>query len=154
MSIWNDPTLDEQLRAHIATGLSSGMAANEMGLRRNQVVGRASRLGLSFKSMPGKKRKPTGGLRPTSWKPGVTISQKFPYKEAPAIVPQQEVEPLLLTFEELTNNAPLFTECRFVYGDDPKTMLYCGLDTLPGEPWCPGHFRLCCPGKHAVQSAH
>lgn len=145
--------MDEQLRAHIATGLSSGMTANEMGLRRNQVVGRASRLGLSFKSMPGKKRKPTGGLRSTSWKPSVTISQKFPYKEAPAIVPQQEVEPLLLTFEELTNNAPLFTECRFPYGENPKEMLYCGLPTETDKPYCAGHMKICCHGKHAIQSA-
>lgn len=134
--------MDEQLRAHIATGLSGGMAANEMGLRRNQVVGRASRLGLSFKSMPGKKRKPTGGQRSTSWKPGVTISQKFPYKEAPAVAPDNQVESINLTIWQLSDS-PIFTECRWPTNDDIHNLLYCGLPVKhEGCSWCGMHLKM------------
>lgn len=153
ISIWNDPALDVALRAYIADGLSGGRTASEMGLTRNQVVGRTHRLKLRFLSQPGQKRNPAGGKTSGSFKPKrerMFVIPKFPYRKAPPVVPES-IDPLMLAFEQLSPSTTM-TQCRAPYGDDPKTMVYCGHPTLEEGPWCPYHAKLYTPGKIAVKS--
>lgn len=152
-SIWDDPAMDNALRAHIEDGLSGGRTAQKMGLTRNQVVGRTHRLKLRFLSAPGQKRIRSGGATSTSFKPPherMDVTPKFPYRKAPPVAPQS-IDPLMLTFDELVNS-PIMTQCRFGYGEDARTMAYCGHPTVDEKPWCHFHDKICCPGKYAAKS--
>lgn len=142
MNIWDDPARVSELIAHIEDGLSGNKTADAMGLTPGQVQGKAERMGLKFKSVPGHKRRKAGGATRTSFKSTVEIEQEFPYREAPEIAPEVIVEPLMLMFGQL-NDSPIISQCRFPFGDDPKTMVYCGLPVAKEEcSWCSTHRKL------------
>lgn len=109
MSIWT-PEKVAELKSYIDRKFSGGRTAQSMGLRTNQVVGKAHRLGLSFHSVAGHAyRKPSGGDR--GWRPTP--------KPTPVIEqPTTPHEYLMIPLRELPENG-----CRFIPGDD---RLYCG----------------------------
>jgi hypothetical protein len=128
MSIWA-PSRIAELKACIDAKLSGGMTAQKMGLRLNQVVGKAHRMGLSFQSTVGHKyssrhrenRKPMGGDR--GWRP------------MPKTILEQPLAPheyLMLPLRDLPENG-----CHFIPGDD---RLYCGQPAHNDTPYC----KNCC----------
>lgn len=132
MSIWTPERITE-LTAHIEDGLSGNRTADAMGLTAGQVTGKAERMGLKFKSVPGHKRRPAGGKISTSWKPRVEIYAKFPYREKPEVT----LEPLNLTLWQLKDS---FVECRWITNDDMKAALYCALPVATDDcPYCHSH---------------
>lgn len=131
-SIWDNPALDEELERHIACWLSGARTALAMGLRKNQVVGRAWRKKWKFTSRAGRNTSlRSGGKR----KPRLIINHVFPYKEA-TVVPEMQLSPLNLTFLQLKDSA-IISECRFITAEFP-TVTYCGLPVEDETSWCLG----------------
>lgn len=121
------------------------------GLSRNACIGKAHRLGLERRS---------GGLKPPQPDPitrrvrsqgvGASVQKINAAKaapKAPAIKPEPfvmastDIVPLNRTIFDLQEN-----ECRFVYGDEPAEMTFCGHSKMKGSSYCVSHHRLCMAG--------
>lgn len=128
--------MDEELKRHIDRGLSGARVALEMGLRKNQVVGRAWRKKWKFTSVAGRKTSlRSGGKR----KPRLIINHVFPYKEA-TVVPEMQLSPLNPTFSQLKDSA-IISECRFITAEFP-VVTYCGLPVEEETSWCRNCARI------------
>lgn len=69
---WNDD-LTKTLRVAIAEGKSAGLIAREMGLTRNQVIGKAWRLGIVFD----RTTRRLSSKKPTKWDPNRVTSRDW-----------------------------------------------------------------------------
>ena len=129
----------ELLKTHFAAGLSCRQIAAEIGVSRNAVIGKLSRLGLS--------REKTGdALRPK--KPRERRART-------GSVPRQQFELLRQVYDEAAfNDTPVVSErrctlfelskerCRWPVNTDTEAFAFCGNPPLAGMPYCQGHTRL------------
>lgn len=128
--LWS-PERENILIECIAKKMSATQTGELLGITRNACCGKANRMGLKFLSIKPKKASKPRVKR----EPRIDITPKFPYREAPAMAPVIEVEPLNLTLWEVADNS-----CRWITNDDMKAALYCGLpQASDGCSWCCSH---------------
>jgi GcrA cell cycle regulator len=127
----------ELLKGHFHAGLSCRQIAAEIGVSRNAVIGKLSRLGL------------------TRDKPGVMALPKKPRGERRGrSVPRLQYEMLREVYDEAAFNTPVVSEhrcslyelgkehCRWPVNGDKEEFSFCGNTPLAGLPYCQGHTRL------------
>jgi len=128
----------ESLKCHFAAGLTCRQIAAEIGVSRNAVIGKLSRLGLTRDKPPG------GEARP-----------KRPRERRGRSVPRLQFEMLRQVYEEapiseLTvvseHRCTLFElskeRCRWPVNAESEAFAFCGNTPLAGLPYCSGHTRL------------
>ena len=130
----------EALKIHFQAGLSCREIANEIGVSRNAVIGKISRLNLTRdKGVLRTKKEPATGPRPR----GAHRLRQILMKSFPS-APQPEipVEPIhnghtcsLFELSEETCRWPISTPGQ-------ADFCFCGNTPLEGLPYCPGHSRL------------
>ena len=128
----------ELLKGHFHAGLSCRQIAAEIGVSRNAVIGKLSRLGLTRDRPPGSPalpKKPRGERRGRS-------------------VPRLQYELLREVYDEAAFNTPVVSahrcslyelgkeNCRWPVNGDAEEFSFCGNPPLAGLPYCQGHTRL------------
>jgi GcrA cell cycle regulator len=129
----------ELLKSHFAAGLSCREIANEIGVSRNAVIGKLSRLNLTREKKievrpdGGKKNRPRSVPRLQ-----YRILRKL-FGEAP---PPEEIE--TIQSEQHCSLLELSEErCRWpINSPGDEGFCFCGNQPLEGLPYCPGHSRL------------
>lgn len=127
----------EQLRTLWKDGFSASQIGNILGVTRNAVLGKVHRTKMPPKGtpvMPHRAPKRQGQKLP---KPQCAARRKVS-GQAPPFAGFLNTE-----FGELhlfSSGSP--NQCRFPEGDSVP-FLYCGTETLPGQPYCTHHRELC-----------
>jgi GcrA cell cycle regulator len=129
----------ELLKSHFAAGLSCREIANEIGVSRNAVIGKLSRLNLTREKTMKARRDDAGRGRPKSV-PRLQyrmLRKLFTDAQAPAenetILSEQHCSLLELSEER----------CRWpISSPGEKDFCFCGNRPLEGLPYCAGHSRL------------
>ena len=126
-------------------GWTSGQIAAKMGISRNAVIGKCSRLKIEGN----KDRHPRkSGLYGTvvsikrsrvSNPLGNNGRRRKRWVEKPSYSPPFDIVPLRVSFTDLADH-----HCRFVLGDKGPDGLsmYCGHPKFAGASWCYDHHRL------------
>ena len=128
----------EALKIHFDAGLSCRQIAAEIGVSRNAVIGKLSRLGLT-------RDKPPGGAP----------RAKRPRERRGRSVPRLQYEMLRQVYdEEAFTDGPVVSErrcslfelskerCRWPVNAEAEEFSFCGNVPLAGMPYCQGHTRL------------
>ncbi|KJC35984.1 GcrA-like regulator [Bradyrhizobium sp. LTSP885] len=133
------PERVEQLRSYFEAGLSCRDIAGNIGVSRNAVIGKLSRLNLS-------RGAPDGERRPRRRKPA-----------APAERPsaKQQLVMLQAVYDQKADDAPVVSSnscsllelseqrCRWpINTPGADDFCFCGNTPLGGMPYCSGHSRL------------
>lgn len=154
-SVWTDALIEEMVR-HWAAGksgrtISNILAAQEINVSRNAIVGKLHRLGhrrakeTECKPMP---RKPTP-LRPSVAAPRKPkpVPQPRPVKFVPQVV---EISPLRLPLLDLEPG-----QCRYECSGSEEAggYLFCGLPVKDGSSYCSRHHAVCWVKPHARPGA-
>ena len=129
----------ELLKSHFAAGLSCREIACEIGVSRNAVIGKLSRLNLTREKTLKVRRDDAGKSRPKSV-PRLQyrmLRKLFAEAEPPAgneaILSEQHCSLLELSEER----------CRWpISSPGEKDFCFCGNRPLEGLPYCAGHTRL------------
>lgn len=127
----------ESLRNHFAAGLSCRQIAAEIGVSRNAVIGKLSRLGLTREktngeARPRKPRERRGRSVPRlQYEMLRQVYDEPPFAEAPVISEQR------CSLFELTKE-----RCRWPVNSETEAFSFCGNTPLGGLPYCAGHTRL------------
>jgi len=122
---WPQDQTDTMVRLWKA-GKSSGDIAQRMGLTRNSVMGKASRLGLKHERIT----KPPVNYLPRVSKPK---DQKPPTKLKP-----QAATPNPIPFLEADHR-----HCKWpLWWTDTMPRLVCGATPIPKKPYCAHHYRI------------
>jgi len=157
------PERIEQLRTHIATGLSCSEIAAEIGVSRNAVIGKIHRLGLA----PGR---PGSGLVSGSAREDGPRARRSPpsaQRQFLRLIFADRASPSSATNADPTNvTATAYVEstrpcsllelaacnCRWPVSNGSVTpFAFCGNDAVRGFPYCAGHARMAyrIPGRRA-----
>jgi GcrA cell cycle regulator len=135
---WTDERI-ERLKGHFADGLSCREIAAEIGVSRNAVIGKLSRLQLTRDEKP--KARPT--------EPGKPRARSVPrlqyrllkklFAEAPLA---EDAEPI--QSEQRCSLLELSEQrCRWpINSPGEEDFCFCGNPPLDGVPYCAGHTRL------------
>ena len=129
----------ELLKSHFSAGLSCREIANEIGVSRNAVIGKLSRLSLTREKKPEIRRAGPKANRPRSV-PRLQyrilrklFAEATPPEDAVAIHSEQHCSLLELSEER----------CRWpINSPGEEDFCFCGDRPLEGLPYCPGHSRL------------
>ena len=127
----------ELLKTHFAAGLSCRQIAAEIGVSRNAVIGKLSRLGLSRErsgdeARPKKPRERRGRSVPRlQYEMLRQVYDEAAFTEAP-VVSEQRCSLLELSKER----------CRWPVNAEAEEFSFCGNTPLAGMPYCQGHTRL------------
>lgn len=134
---WTDERVGRLIRLW-AKGDSCAQIGGQMGITRNAVIGKASRLGLP----PRLRSHSTTRRRPTEKR---AYARKYP--PVRFCLPELTIAPvpavaLLVTrpcqLLELTDDT-----CRYPFGDPGQPDFYfCGAEPLNGSPYCKHHHKL------------
>ena len=131
--------LVELLKSHFAAGLSCREIANEIGVSRNAVIGKLSRLNLTREKTLKPRRDNDGRSRPKSVPRLQYRMLRKLFKEAEPAESDQTIESkqhcsLLELSEE---------RCRWpISHPGEKDFCFCGNRPLESLPYCAGHSRL------------
>jgi len=139
---WTEERL-ERLKIHFAAGLTCRQIADDIGVSRNAVIGKLSRLDLT-------REKNAGARRPTPKGPARTRS--------PGSVPRLQYQMLATLYAEpepAAFDGPIPSEhccsllelseqrCRWpISTPGAVDFRFCGNPPLEGVPYCAGHARL------------
>ena len=135
----------EQLKSGFSAGLTCAQIAGEIGVSRNAVIGKMSRLGLSrgrTRAAPGSQSK--GSIR----RPAVLTQRlllKALFVSAPIADNVVSAEPC-----SLLNLAP--RKCRWPISAASFDFSFCGNATIDGMSYCAGHARMAYRGSGRVQT--
>ncbi len=134
---WTDKRL-ELLKGHFAAGLTCRQIAAEIGVSRNAVIGKLSRLGLTRDKPPGSDARP-----------------KKPRERRGRSVPRLQYEMLRQVYDEAAFTEALVVSehrcslfelskerCRWPVNAEAEEFSFCGNTPLAGMPYCSGHTRL------------
>ena len=129
----------ELLKRHFSAGLSCREIANEIGVSRNAVIGKLSRLSLTREKKPEIRRAGAKTNRPRSV-PRLQyrilrklFAEAVPVEDGGAIHSEQHCTLLELSEER----------CRWpINSPGEEDFCFCGDRPLEGLPYCPGHSRL------------
>jgi GcrA cell cycle regulator len=135
----------QQLQQYVTAGLTCSEIAAEIGVTRNAVIGKISRLGLST----GRSR----GAIPGRMRAARTRAPARPSRMARVLRAVAAVAPaeLIVVTEappiESARRCPLLDlaadECRWPLGDPGKADFgFCGNDAIAGFSYCAGHLRM------------
>ena len=135
---WTDERV-ELLKGHFAAGLSCREIANEIGVSRNAVIGKLSRLNLT--------REKNVKLRRDDSKRSRTKSvPRLQYRMLRKLFTEAEPvsEPEIIASEQHCSLLELSEErCRWpISSPGEKDFCFCGNRPLDGLPYCAGHSRL------------
>jgi GcrA cell cycle regulator len=133
----------ERLIALTKAGCSGSVIAAKLGVSRNSVIGKISRLGMQLgncrngmrQSLQSELRKPN---RPSPNKRRkVQVKSKPVFEKAPIPVPTID-DVARVTFPELEAH-----HCKYPIGDPRQSGFgFCGLERIPGSPYCMPHTRI------------
>ncbi|MBR0752571.1 GcrA-like regulator [Bradyrhizobium jicamae] len=129
----------EQLKAYFADGLSCRDIAVNIGVSRNAVIGKLSRLNLT-RGGPAPERK-TRKTAAESTAKGTPAQQ---YRLLQVVYEDEPVEDIKVTSAHPCSLLDLSAQrCRWPI-DVPETddLRFCGNPPLKGTPYCTGHSRL------------
>src|SRR5215813_3681552 len=138
---WTNDRIDA-LKVHFQAGLSCREIANEIGVSRNSVIGKISRLSLTRDKggvIRAVKKEPTTAPRPRgAQRLRQLLLKSFPSEPEP-VVPDEPIHNghtcSLFELSKETCRWPISTP-----GHDD--FCFCGNTPLEGMPYCPGHSRL------------
>jgi GcrA cell cycle regulator len=131
--------LVELLKSHFAAGLSCREIANEIGVSRNAVIGKLSRLNLTREKTLKPRRDNDGRSRPKSVPRLQYRMLRKLFKEAEPAESDQTVQS-----EQHCSLLELSEErCRWpISHPGEKDFCFCGNRPLESLPYCAGHSRL------------
>jgi GcrA cell cycle regulator len=130
----------ELLKNHFEAGLSCREIANEIGVSRNAVIGKLSRLNLTReKKLEPRRRDGAKKSRPRSVPRLQYRMLRKCFAEAPLAEDDQTIHS-----EQHCSLLELSEEkCRWpISSPGEKDFCFCGSRPLEGLPYCPGHSRL------------
>lgn len=132
-SVWAIPGVEDQLRAFVSRGLSSGQISNALragghAVTRNAVVGKCNRLGLTLR----------GGVP-------VSVPAKLPPRKRAA--PNRALSAQMPEFapDRAAGSGPVslmsavFGDCRWPVSGEGAGLMVCGKLAHPGKPYCCEH---------------
>ena len=130
----------ELLKGHFAAGLSCRQIANEIGVSRNAVIGKLSRLNLTREKKPTMRRAGEKTGRPRS----VPRLQYRILRNLFAEVPMADEGEQAIQSEQHCSLLELSEErCRWpINSPGEEGFCFCGNQPLDGLPYCAGHSRL------------
>lgn len=147
-SIWRTfPNLEEELEKCISEKLSARQAAEKLSrissisINRNQVIGKAARIGLSF---DGKKIRRTSPI-PRNTEVGLRTKlfrEKAPPLALPEINDPQKFDESIPLAQRKTILELGPNDCRYIVGEG-LGQFYCGGAAIPGTSWCENHYWRC-----------
>lgn len=135
---WSDERV-ERLRELWAEGLSASQIGRQLGVTRNAVIGKSSRLGLSGRPKRSNARTTRKSPRRQSNPRGNNQRIRSP-KFKPAAEPPREIpkapESKPCNIMDLDSS-----RCRWITGDptEPFEKVYCGGETAAGKSYCAYH---------------
>jgi hypothetical protein len=145
---WNDITV-ATLKSLWVLGLScSQIAAKIPGATRNSVIGKANRLGLPGRVSGGKPSNPNAprqrrvGVNRDSIKNRI-LNARLRAESARAKLTAHDAK---ITKEDVARKALVDLEdddCRYVVGDDPRSVCFCALPKVEGTSYCLTHLLRC-----------
>jgi GcrA cell cycle regulator len=153
---WTDERID-QLKARWKEGASAGVIAHELGVTRNAVIGKISRLRKQQIDIAHR----GSGNYPLVFLQGATPVKKQSVKKtsrgflsnfkrrngnvivkgaivAPAHVPAPVVASKPIAWAALTKD-----HCRYIISLEGEPVLFCGANHIDGSTYCEGHHALC-----------
>jgi GcrA cell cycle regulator len=138
---WTDDRI-EALKFHFAAGLSCREIANEIGVSRNAVIGKISRLNLTRDKgvLRTGKKEPAGVKRPLrgAQKLRQILLKSFPTETEPVIEDRPIHNGHTCSLFELSKDT-----CRWPISTPGQSdFCFCGNPPLEGMPYCAGHSRL------------
>jgi GcrA cell cycle regulator len=128
----------ELLKGHFAAGLTCRQIAAEIGVSRNAVIGKLSRLGLTRDRPPGSEARP----KKTRERRGRSVPRlqfemlRQVYEESPCTGTVVVSEHRRTLFELSKEH------CRWPVNAETEAFSFCGNTPLAGLPYCSGHTRL------------
>lgn len=135
---WTDERL-EALKGHFAAGLTCRQIAAEIGVSRNAVIGKLSRLGLTRDKPPGSAPR---SKRPRGERRGRSVP-RLHYEMLRAVYDEEPVTEAAVISERRCSLFELSKErCRWPVNGDAEEFAFCGNTPLAGAPYCVGHTRL------------
>jgi GcrA cell cycle regulator len=150
---WTDEDKAILRRYWVEEGLAASVIAARLScelqrpISRNAVIGVAHRAGLALGGVErvrrmsankgnGKTWKRKRKLTPAAQKPLSPLAKLMAEPFVPRTAP---VAPLLLNIQELGDD-----QCRYACTDGPpNSHRFCGMQKVPGLPYCPDHAALC-----------
>lgn len=132
---WPQDQTDTLLRLW-EDGRTSGQIAQRMGITRNQVMGKAHRLGLKHERIV--KQAVNYTPRVSKPKPVVNFMLRVPK-------PKGKKPPTPLKAQDKTSHPIPFlnadhTTCKWPLWSGPRTGLVCGATPIPTKPYCAFHY--------------
>lgn len=149
------PEKIEIVRTHWIAGYSAGQIANVLGMTRNAVIGKITRLKLPRRADNGitaaaatRLDHKTGRRRAFSFLPPKQKRQPSSppeiadYSRETVVTPEHQ----RILFEDLVDG-----RCKYAHGDHPPYS-FCGAKSVaPGASWCPTHFHVVTGAPHPSQ---
>lgn len=134
---WTDERL-ELLKGHFAAGLTCRQIAAEIGVSRNAVIGKLSRLGLT-------RDKPASG-EPRAKRPRERRGRSVPRLHYEMLREIYDEAAFTAAPIESAHRCSLFeldnARCRWPVNAEAEAFAFCGNTPLSGLPYCQGHTRL------------
>lgn len=125
---WDDESV-KMLEWCVSEGMSSGQIARKMGISRNTVIGKISRLRLKLHRPPNRRGVPAWPLGP-----------RLRTHQVREVIPATDPGAMLFDGAHRTMLTVGRQECRWPYGE-PSTsgFHFCGRPTGEGKSYCPYH---------------
>jgi GcrA cell cycle regulator len=130
----------ELLKGHFAAGLSCSQIANEIGVSRNAVIGKLSRLNLTREKKPMSRRE---GARSDRSRSVPRVQLRLLRKLFSEATPMEESADTILSEQHCSLLELSEERCRWpINSPGEEDFCFCGNQPLGGLPYCAGHSRL------------
>lgn len=146
-STWTEAKISELRQLH-GLGLTGGTIAARMGMTRNQIIGKASRLKLrlgadnalaSSRSAQATRLRHKNERAQKSIRPKIVARPPKPEIAFEPLPPAHVDDVVRKSFVQLEGG-----DCKFPIGDPRQSDFgCCGLEAVPGKPYCAGHLARC-----------
>lgn len=163
MSVWDDPRNVETLTSMWRDGKSASVIAGALGVTRNAVIGKVTRLKLPKHGRNDPVRSDRGargtaplitGRKGRSGNPGVpsVMTIKHRAEGRANIKPPREIidEGVDVTSLIAFSDRKINQQCSWIPGDPLNGAMCCGKPVVEGHQWCPEHYARVYPTKGAL----
>ncbi|QOZ26254.1 GcrA family cell cycle regulator [Bradyrhizobium sp. CCBAU 51753] len=134
---WTPERID-QLKSYFAAGLSCRDIAVNIGVSRNAVIGKLSRLNLT-RTSPEERR----ARRKRSSHPAQKSTAKQPFQIRHAVYDQEPDDAPIVSANHCSLLELSEQHCRWpISTPGAEDFCFCGNTPLGGMPYCSGHYRL------------